>query len=310
VLTPFPGFTGPVRTAVADFNGDGVPDTAAVIGPGGGSLVRIIDGATGSDIVPATATYEAQFTGGLFVAAVDMDGDGRAELAVSPDVGGGGRVQIFSVSGQDLVLRDNFFGIDDLTFRGGARIAIGDVNNDGRPELIVAAGFGGGPRVAIFDGRSLLLNQTAPPKLVGDFFAFPGTDAVTLRNGVFVTAGDFNGDGYADLAFGGGPGGGPRVLVLSGIAIATQTIDFAQVSPLANFFVAGDVNSRGGVRLTTKDIDDDNRADLVVASGDGEPSDVRVYLGTGFPATNGMEPSLNQSLDPFGQTLENGVYVG
>jgi uncharacterized delta-60 repeat protein len=310
VLTPFPGYTGPVRTAVADFNGDGVPDTVAVIGPGGGSLVRVIDGASGTDLVPATQTYESAFTGGLFVAAADMDGDGRAEIAVSPDVGGGGRVQIFSVSNQTLVLKDNFFGIDDQSFRGGARVAIGDVNNDGRPELIVAAGFGGGPRVAIFDGTGLLKDESSPPKLIGDFFAFPGTDAVTLRNGVFVTAGDFNGDGYADLAFGGGPGGGPRVFVLSGQIIATQTVALAQVSPLANFFVAGDTSSRGGVRLTAKDIDDDNRADLIASSGDNEPSSVHVYLGTAFPATNGAEPAVWQTLDPFSQTLTNGVYVG
>ncbi len=311
VLTPFPGYTGPVRTVVADFNGDGVPDTAVGIGPGGGSLVRIFDGATGTDLLPATATYESTFTGGIFLAAADMDGDGRAELAVSPDVGGGGRVQIFDVSGQTLIQKDNFFGIDDLSFRGGARVAIGDVNNDGRPELIVAAGFGGGPRVAIFDGRFLLLHQNLPQKLIGDFFAFPGADAVNLRNGVFVAAGDFNGDGYADLAFGGGPGGGSRVFILSGLGLATQTVAFAQTAPLANFFVAGDTNSRGGVRLSApKDVDDDNKADLVVASGEGEESDIRVYLGTGFPAANGSEPALWQSLDPFSQTLVNGVYVG
>jgi uncharacterized delta-60 repeat protein len=310
VLNPFPGYTGPVRTAVADFNGDGVPDTAVAIGPGGGSLVRIFDGATGFDLVPVTQTYESAFTGGLFLAAADMDGDGKAELAVSPDVGGGGRVQIFSVIGQDLAQKDNFFGIDDLTFRGGARVAIGDVNNDGWPELIVAAGYGGGPRVAIFDGRFLLLHQNMPQKLIGDFFAFPGADAVNLRNGVFVAAGDFDADGYVDLAFGGGPGGGSRVYALSGLAIATKTVAFAQVSPLANFFVAGNTNSRGGVRLTTKDVDDDNRADLAVSSGDGEPSVIRVYLGTAFPAANGTEPALWQILDPFGQTPANGVYVG
>lgn len=309
-FTPFPGYSGPVRTAVADFNGDGVPDTAVGIGPGGGSVVRIFDGFTGGEIVPLTQTYESAFTGGLFLAAADMDGDGRAELAVSPDVGGGGRVQIFSVSGQDLVIRDNFFGIDDLAFRGGARVAIGDVDNDSLPELIVAAGFGGGPRVAVFDGRFLLLNATLPQKLLGDFFAFPGTDAVTLRNGAFVSAGDYDGDGFADLAFGGGPGGGPRVFILPGSKLATLNLSGAYASPIANFFVAGDVNSRGGVRPATRDIDDDNRADLVVASGDGEGSDVRVYLGAGLPATNGTEPALWQAFDPFGLILVNGVYVG
>ena len=48
--------------------------------------------------------------------------------------------------------------------------------------------------------------------MFGDFFAFEQT----LRNGVFVAAGDLDGDGFAEVIAGGGPGGGPRVLALSG----------------------------------------------------------------------------------------------
>jgi hypothetical protein len=35
-----------------------------------------------------------------------------------------------------------------------------------------------------------------------------------------------------------------------------------------------------------------------------------MYVGTTFPSANGVEPPLGQSLDPFGQTLATGVYVG
>ena len=76
----------------------------------------------------------------------------------------------------------------------------------------MAAGFGGGPRVAIFDGASVAAG--APRKLVDDFFAFEPS----LRNGVYVAVGDLNGDGRGDLVFGAGPGGGPRVLAVSGAA--------------------------------------------------------------------------------------------
>ena len=43
-----------------------------------------------------------------------------------------------------------------------------------------------------------------PARVVADFFAFPGSDAQTLRNGSFVAAGDVTGDGFADLICGGG----------------------------------------------------------------------------------------------------------
>ena len=51
------------------------------------------------------------------------------------------------------------------------------------------------PRVAFFDGRSLM-SGNAPNKLVGDFFASESN----FRNG--LTVGDVNGDGKADLVTG------------------------------------------------------------------------------------------------------------
>ena len=84
----------------------------------------MLDGKTGQ-VLFSTRPFEG-FTGGVFVAAGDMDGDGRAEFAVSPDQGGGPRVVIFSLIGSTTVLRANFYGINDPTFRGGARVATGD----------------------------------------------------------------------------------------------------------------------------------------------------------------------------------------
>src|SRR5439155_23089493 len=122
--------------------------------------------------------------------------------------GGGPRVRVLANEGH-TVLAD-FVGIDDPTFRGGARAALGDLNHDGVPDLVVSAGYGGGPRIAGFNGAALLTGQ--PIKLFNDFFAFEPT----LRNGAFVALGDVNGDGIADLVTAGGPGGGPRVQILSG----------------------------------------------------------------------------------------------
>ncbi|HEY8506074.1 MAG TPA: VCBS repeat-containing protein, partial [Gemmataceae bacterium] len=181
-FTPFPGAGSASRAATGDVNGDGVVDFVFGAGPGSSNL-RVTNGATGTDLVPTFATFEPGFTGGIFIATGDIDGDGTAEVVVSPDVGGGGRIQIFRFNGSALEQADNFFGIEDLNFRGGARVALADVNGDGRLDLAVGAGFGGGPRVAVFDGQGLLQRSSNPPKLVADFFAFPGIDAVTLRNG-------------------------------------------------------------------------------------------------------------------------------
>src|SRR5207248_3357299 len=117
-------------------------------GPGGGPRVRVFDGRDGSNLAELLA-FEPTFTGGVYVAAGDITGDGIAEIVVTPDPGGGPRVRVFS--GQTLAPVTDFFGIADPAFRGGARAAVADVNGDGTPDLIVSAGFGGGPRIAGFD---------------------------------------------------------------------------------------------------------------------------------------------------------------
>jgi hypothetical protein len=278
-------FAGGVRTAAADFNKDGVPDVVAGTGPGAPTRVRVLDGATGAEL-GSFAPFEAGFTGGVYVTAGDLTGDGVPDVVVTPDQGGGPRVLVFD--GATFALAANFYGIDDPAFRGGARAAVGDVNGDGTPDLIVAAGFGGGPRVAVFDGHSL---GSTPTRLVNDFFAFGGPDSVTLRNGVFVAAGDLDGDGKADLVAGGGPGGGPRVLVLSGADLAGGNL--TAPTALANFF-AGDPNSRGGARVAVRDADGDGTPELLVGDGGGAGTRVVAYHGTSevfqidaFPGTGG-----------------------
>ena len=43
--------------------------------------------------------FESTFTGGLFVAAGDLSKDGKADVVVSPDQGGGPRVEVYDTAG-------------------------------------------------------------------------------------------------------------------------------------------------------------------------------------------------------------------
>jgi hypothetical protein len=286
------GFSGGVRVARDDVTGDGIADTIVGTGPGRVAEFRVFDGATGAQI--RAITPFADFTGGVFVAAGDLTGDGVADVVVTPDEGGGPRVVVFR--GGDYAITASFFGIDDPNFRGGARAAVGDLNHDGRPDLVVAAGFGGGPRVAAFDGKTV---SGTPTKLFGDFLAFDPT----LRNGVYAAIGDLDGDGYGDLFVGAGPGGGPRVLALSGVDLLAG--QGAQGHPLANFF-AGDANNRGGVRVAVTDLDRDGRADLVTGPGQGGGSHVSAYAGKDFGGGGAPE---RFGLDAF-PGFNGGVFVG
>jgi hypothetical protein len=92
-------------------------------------------------------------------------------------------------------------------FTAGIYVAAGDVNGDGWAEGISGAGAGGGPNVTVFGNIG-----PGGPTLLDNFLAY----AAGFTGGVRVVAGDFNGDGIADIIAGAGPGGGPNVTVFNG----------------------------------------------------------------------------------------------
>jgi hypothetical protein len=288
-----PAFTGGVRVATADVNGDHVEDVIAGTGPGAPARVRVFSGTDRAMLLDAPVLEG--FTGGVFVAAGDVTGDGLADLVVTPDQGGGPRVLVFR--GGDYAPVASYFGITDPGFRGGARAAVGDVDGDGRADLVVAAGFGGGPRVAFWDGRTVLGTQA---KLTNDIFVF---DPV-LRNGVYVAVADVNADGRGDLVFGAGPGGGPRVLVVSGQALLAAGGAEAVNHPLANFFT-GDVDARGGVRVGVDDLDGDGAPDVLTGAGSGS-SRVSAYRATSLAAGSAVTERDFFAFPGF----NGGVFVG
>ena len=138
--------------------------------------------------------------------------------AFGADAGGGPLVTITFANGTYT----SFFAYDPA-FRGGVRVALGDVNADGTPEVITGAGAGGGPQVNVYSVNPF----SGAVSLQSSFYAF--SDA-SFSGGVYVAAGRTNSDAFDDIIVGAGAGGGPRVQVYagspSGVVTSSTLIDF------------------------------------------------------------------------------------
>lgn len=251
-------FVGGVRVAVGDVTGDGTTDIVTAPGPTGGPNIRVFDGTNGQ-LVHDFFAYEATFTGGVYVAVGDITGNGVADIVTGAGAGGGAQIAVFDGLTGDLV--DRFFAYDPA-FNGGVRVAIGDVNGDGTNEIITAAGPGGGPHVQVFRFDSAL-NRHQP---IGAFFAY----AEDFNNGVFVAAGDLNGDGREEIITGTSFGGGSHVRVF------TDADGTEFDSPLGSFF-AYEPSFNGGVRVTTADLTGDGLAELITSAGPSGGPVVKIY---------------------------------
>jgi len=265
-----PAFRGGVRVATGFFDGTPNAQVVTAAGPGGGPHVRVFNPLTGQEIYGFFA-YTGGFSGGVYVATGDVNGDGFDDIITGPGPGGGPHVRVWS--GQTRQELFGFFAYG-ANFPGGVRVAAGDVDGDGKADIITAAGPGGGPHVRVFSGA------TGQP--IREFFAY----APNFSGGVFVSAGDFNGDGKADIVTSPGAGGGPHVRVFSGVNLG----EIASVFPYESNFL-------GGVHVHALDVTFDNRADLIVGPGPGRQPQVRTLQlsGSGFSTLNtflGFDPSF------------------
>jgi hypothetical protein len=92
-------FNGGVRVACGDVDGDGHADIITAMGPGSYPYVSTQSGATGMGIPGASYfPYALDFTGGVYVSAADLDGDGRAEIITGAGDGGARHIRAYNVA--------------------------------------------------------------------------------------------------------------------------------------------------------------------------------------------------------------------
>jgi hypothetical protein len=241
-------------------------------------LINVFNGADGALRLSFLA-FPASLGAGVEVAAGDVNGDGFADIITAPGLGGPPLVRVFD-GRTGALLREGLALSADWT--GGLHVGAGDINGDGYADIVTGAGPGGGPLVQVFDGLT--------GAVAWQFFAY----APAFPGGVYVAAGDVNGDGMADIVTGAGPGGGPHVRVFD--AVTAEQIP----GPLGGFF-AYSPDFPGGVRVAAGDIDGDGVADVITGAGPGGGPHVRVFDGA-----SGDEVSGFYAFDPW---VADGTFV-
>ncbi len=282
---------GPLGTGIDPTGGVGF-DVAASGAPAGGPAFALFDATAGAGVTTGLYTINLTTGAATLVGAV---GDGTGVftgLAVAPEtrfaVGSGAgqeaRVEVYDSFGGNLLRVINPYG----GFTGGVTVAVADVNRDSVPDIITGASTGGGPHVKVFDGVS-----------GAELFSFFAYDAA-FRGGVNVAGGDINGDGFADIITGAGPGGGPHVKAFSGQDLGLQASYFAY-----------DVTFAGGVRVAAGDFLNDGTDEMVTAAGPGGGPHVKVFerdLITGVTSQFAYG-GVASSYFAYAPTFTGGVWV-
>jgi hypothetical protein len=220
------------------------------------SVVRVFNGRDLS-LMREFLAFDGQYDRGVWVAAADLRRDGRAEIICGADEGGLPIVRVFDgATGRRLTE----FPAYEPQFRGGVRVAVGDINGDGTPDIITAPGPGRPALVRVFDGRNPATN------VLSQFDAYE----LAFIGGAFISSADFVRNGRAEIVTGAGVGGGPHVRVFDGL----------RGQPLFDFF-AYDKDNRGGVRVACRDVNHDGVPDIITAPGPNLPAVIRVFNGRG-----------------------------
>jgi hypothetical protein len=233
-----------------------------------GLIVGVRSAQTASPFTPGPGSPITTGAGATFVATGDLNGDGRPDVVVVNSGTTANSISVLLSTGGGAFAPP----VNITVGPGPADVAIGDVNGDGRPDLVVTNSN---------DTISVLLNvgggAFAAPSTLADF---PGS----LPEGVAIA--DVNHDGANDIIVTNSAGSSVTLFLGAGFGTFTAPIKISTTAPAAT--TGG--GSPSGVAVA--DYNGDGNLDLATANNDGTAT---ILLGNG----NGtFQPAVNINLTP------------
>lgn len=185
ILAYFNAFGDPeigASIAFGDVDRDNRDELIVGAGPGGGPHIRVYDISEtpvyginqGATLKPIQffAFHESGRTG-VNVAAGDVDNDGKDEIGVCQKTGGEAWCKVYRYNNTQTIIGE--WRAYPEGVESGAYIDMGDIDLDGKAEVVTGAGETGGPQVRTFEANG---------KLLSSFFAFDKSFKGGIRVGL------------------------------------------------------------------------------------------------------------------------------
>jgi hypothetical protein len=261
-----------IRLAVADIDGDGLPDVITAPGRSTKPDIKVFLGTPQAGLqgklyttLAASDTFGTKFKDGVNITAGDVDGDAMPEVILAPERGAATikiyHNQVLEPGHPTAPLKTtarNLNAFSDIKkYAGGATLAVGNLDGDGLNilELIVGTGAGVAGKVRTF---SLLAATPVTLRTINDPTGF--------NQGIFVSAGNVDGDSKAEIVTATGSGGGSRIRVFSAAGVQLNSFQAFSTADVPN----------APLRITMRDANDDGRADIFAMQGQDGRSNYRL----------------------------------
>ena len=268
-----------VKVLPGDYNGDGLMDIALVGGLGWQSVPIAFAAGNGNWNITNWMITQGITNFGLWASTDaktvtgDFNRDGRTDIAL---VGGPGWTTIpvafsngngtFNVTNQPAIGMRSFFdsigtyNLAAIAREPGAQVIVGDYNRDGIADLAVI-GMTGLSYGRMYTALSYANGYFSPQERMGQWNTGLFATWATYAN-VKILSGDFNGDGYTDLALI-GPQGWSTIPVASGTGFGDFNITNNYVTNLPYWA------SQPNVKPITGDFNGDGWTDIALTGGSG-----------------------------------------
>jgi hypothetical protein len=187
-------YKGGVSIAVADVNNDGKAEIITVPMTKATAEVKVyglVGGKYFSQVATKFIAYSKSYTGGAALSVGDVNNDGKLEIVTTPTVNAAPKIKVFIPKNGTYVASSLGIAAYDIKFLGGLNSFVGDIDHNGKNEIVTAPNAGLASTI-----KSIGMGSNGKLKILNPgFLAYPKS----FKGGASITTLDTNKDGYDEI---------------------------------------------------------------------------------------------------------------